>query len=245
MSARLKPLLPKNPSSLEGQLEPDLIQPMTLICTIQDATTGTMMTTNNHFSVLMIEEPEPPVSEPTTQVEPPKEWSPCLPPLLKWERWLLKHFVIAANPSTNSSELPVLMQTTDMSNIHLTKGLLDCGVSDMFMSSDFMKQKHLMMKLLTHPIPVYNVNGTLNEAGSISEVINVMLWYCDHSECVTFAVTSIGTHNLILGLNWLWKQPGGRLGYKQSQNESLPKSLSHLSKWIECWAKSIIQRSHK
>ena len=64
MSARLEPLLAENPSLLEGQLEPDLIQPMTLVHTFRDATTGTMMTTNNHFSVLMIEEPKPPVSEP-------------------------------------------------------------------------------------------------------------------------------------------------------------------------------------
>ena len=68
-----------------------------------------------------------------------------------------------------------------------------------------MKWKHLTMKLLTHPIPVYNVDGTLNEVGSIFEVVDVMLRYRDHSERATFAVTSIGTHDLILGLNWLWK----------------------------------------
>ena len=97
------------------------------------------------------------------------------------------------------------MQTTDMGDIHLMKGLLDCGASDMFMSSDFVKWKHLMTKLLTHPIPVYNVDVNLNKVGSISKVVNVMLQYCDHSECATFAVTSISTHNLILGLNWLQK----------------------------------------
>ena len=97
------------------------------------------------------------------------------------------------------------MQTTDTGNVHSTKGLLDCGASDMFMSSDFMKQKHLTTKPLTHPILVYNVDGTLNEAGSISKIVDVMLRYHDHYECVTFAVTSIGTHDLILGLNWLRK----------------------------------------
>ena len=127
------------------------------------------------------------------------------------------------------------MQTTDMGDIHLTKGLLDCGASDMFMSSDFVKWKHLMTKLLTHPIPVYNVNGTLNKAGSISKVINVMLRYRDHSEHATFTVTSIGTHDLILGLNWLQKHnPEVDWVTNKVKNESLPKSLLHLSKQSEC-----------
>ena len=73
MSAQLEPLLPENPTLLEGQLEPDPVQPMTPVCTFRDAAIGTTMTTNNRFSVLTIEEPEPPVSEPTTQVKPLKE----------------------------------------------------------------------------------------------------------------------------------------------------------------------------
>ena len=75
----------------------------------------------------------------------------------------------------------------------------------MFTSSNFIKRKQLTMKLLSHPILVYNVDGMLNEPGSISEAVDVMMRYHDHSKLVTFMVTSIATHNLILGLTWLQK----------------------------------------
>ena len=70
MSAQLELLPPENPLLLEGRLEPNLIQPMTPVHTFQDAMTGTLMTMNNCFAVLTLEEPELLVSESTIQVEP-------------------------------------------------------------------------------------------------------------------------------------------------------------------------------
>ena len=60
-----------------------------------------------------------------------------------------------------------------------------------------------MMKKLNWPIPVYNVDRTLNEAGSISEVWDTVLQYHDHTECAMFAVMGLGSQDIILGLNWL------------------------------------------
>jgi hypothetical protein len=59
------------------------------------------------------------------------------------------------------------------------------------------------MKPLSQPIPVYNVDGSLNEAGCISKVVEVILRYHDHSECATFAVTGIDKQDVILRLTWL------------------------------------------
>jgi hypothetical protein len=56
---------------------------------------------------------------------------------------------------------------------------------------------------LYHPIPIYNVDGSPNEAGSILEVVDLTLYYRDHSERATFTVTNLGKQNIILGLNWL------------------------------------------
>jgi transposase InsO family protein len=50
---------------------------------------------------------------------------------------------------------------------------------------------------------VYNIDGTLNEAGSIREVVDVVLRYKDHSERVQFAVTGLGKQDAILGYTWL------------------------------------------
>jgi hypothetical protein len=97
------------------------------------------------------------------------------------------------------------MQTTDTGEVVLTTALLDCGATSEFIHTDFMKHNCLTTKALNRPIPIYNVDGSPNEAGSISEVIKVMLRYREHSKRVTFAVTGLGKQDVILGLTWLCK----------------------------------------
>ena len=52
-------------------------------------------------------------------------------------------------------------------------------------------------------IPVYNVDGTTNEAGHITEVVNLIVQYKYHSEQSSFHVTGIGQMTVILGHMWL------------------------------------------
>src|SRR6266487_1599781 len=47
------------------------------------------------------------------------------------------------------------------------------------------------------------MDGSLNKAGSIREVVDLVLWFKDHSECALFAVTNLGMQKLILGFDWL------------------------------------------
>ena len=49
---------------------------------------------------------------------------------------------------------------------------------------------------------MFNVDGTQNEAGSITEVIDAILRFKDHMEQTTFAVTSLGSQALILRYTW-------------------------------------------
>jgi hypothetical protein len=56
---------------------------------------------------------------------------------------------------------------------------------------------------LTKPIPVYNVDGTANDAGAITDIANVILCYENHSEHTQLAVTCLGKQSLILEYNWL------------------------------------------
>jgi hypothetical protein len=91
----------------------------------------------------------------------------------------------------------------DTGEMHATTALLDSGATGLFVNADFMKRNQLTTKPLSQPIPVYNVDGSPNEAGSISEVVEVVLRYRDHSEQATFAVTSLGRQDLILSLTWL------------------------------------------
>jgi len=56
---------------------------------------------------------------------------------------------------------------------------------------------------LSRNIPVFNVDGSPNEAGQISEVVNVVLRYKTHSERMLLAVSRLRKQNLILGYDWL------------------------------------------
>src|SRR5277367_5244952 len=53
-----------------------------------------------------------------------------------WEKRLPERYIVAANPSTNSFELPISMQTLDTGEILTTNALLDSGTTDLFISSD-------------------------------------------------------------------------------------------------------------
>ena len=47
--------------------------------------------------------------------------------------------------------------------------LLDSGATGMFIDQEFVKAKNLTTRQLPQPIPLYNIDGTLNDAGSIHE----------------------------------------------------------------------------
>jgi hypothetical protein len=50
---------------------------------------------------------------------------------------------------------------------------------------------------------VYNVDGTLNEGGSIEEAIDLMVSFGHHRERCTFHITNLGSTDVIIGLPWL------------------------------------------
>jgi hypothetical protein len=52
-------------------------------------------------------------------------------------------------------------------------------------------------------IPVYNIDGTANEAGMITDITDVILRYENHSEHTQLAVNRLAKQSMILGYNWL------------------------------------------
>ena len=52
----------------------------------------------------------------------------------------------------------------------------------LFIDIDYMKSKNLKTQCLPRAIPVYNVDGTPNKVGHITEVINLIVQYKGHSE---------------------------------------------------------------
>jgi hypothetical protein len=81
--------------------------------------------------------------------------------------------------------------------------LVDCGATGLFIDQEYVKSNRLPTKKLSRVVPVFNVDGTPNEAGCITEVVELIVRYETHSERALFAVTGLGRQNLILRITWL------------------------------------------
>jgi len=122
----------------------------------------------------------------------------------KWEKRLPKRLSVNTLDARKTSIiLPIEVSTTDTSEMHSVKALLDSGATGNFIDRDFVRTKGINAWSISRPIPVYNVDGSPNEAGQISEVVDVVLRYKTHSERTLLAVSSLGKQNMILGYTWL------------------------------------------
>jgi predicted aspartyl protease len=97
----------------------------------------------------------------------------------------------------------VEIESTDTAVKRRTQALIDCGATGCFIDIEWAKLNNIPTCPLTNPIPVYNVDGTANDAGMITDITNVVLRYDNHSEHTQLAVTHLGKQSMILGYNWL------------------------------------------
>jgi hypothetical protein len=103
-----------------------------------------------------------------------------------------------------SLAVDVEIESTDTAVKQCTQALIDCGATGCFIDIEWAKLNNIPMCPLTKPIPVYNVDGTANDTGAITDIADVILCYENHSERTQLAVTRLGKQSLILGYNWLW-----------------------------------------
>ena len=128
-----------------------------------------------------------------------KVWKP------KWEKALPERYTISAIGESNSFKLKVELESTDTLERKSINSLVDSGATGEFINRDYAKSCRFNLLKLTHPIPVYNIDRSPNEAGSITEAVSLILQYKNHSKWTTFCVTSLGKQKLILGHSWLQK----------------------------------------
>jgi len=152
----------------------------------------------NRFAVLDVEEVNTDIRKPidaplllpsdldrTTQPRKPK-----------WEKRLPKR--LSVNTLNAHGTLIILLievSTTDTSEVYSVKALLDSGAMGNFIDRDFVRMKGINTQSISRPIPVYNVDGSPNEAGQISEVVDVVLRYKTHSRRTFLTVSSLGRQN--------------------------------------------------
>jgi hypothetical protein len=97
----------------------------------------------------------------------------------------------------------VEIESMDTTVKRCTQALIDCGATGSFIDIEWAKLNNVPTRPLSKPIPVYNVDGTANDAGAITDIADVILRYRNHSERTQLAVTRLGKQSLILGYNWL------------------------------------------
>jgi hypothetical protein len=97
----------------------------------------------------------------------------------------------------------VEIESTDTTVRRCTQALIDCSATGCFIDIEWANLNNIPTCPLTNPIPVYNVDGTANDTGAITDIADVILRYKQHSEHTQLAVTHLGKQSLILGYNWL------------------------------------------
>jgi len=91
----------------------------------------------------------------------------------------------------------------DTSKLHSVEALLDSGATESLINRDFVHSEGMNTWTLSHNIPVFNVDGSPNKAGQISEVVDIVLRYKTHSKRILLAISGLGKQSLILGYDWL------------------------------------------
>jgi len=103
-----------------------------------------------------------------------------------------------------STHIQVQIQTLDTRAQHELQALLDSGATGLFLSTSFVERNNLNTRKLPRAIPVYNVDGTLNQGGSIKEEVEVIMTFQGHTEKAVFAVCDLGEKDAIIGHTWLF-----------------------------------------
>jgi hypothetical protein len=91
-----------------------------------------------------------------------------------------------------------------------------------------MKSNRLPTKKLSQPVPVFNVDGTANEASSILEVVELIIRYDRHSEHALFSVTSLRSQNMILGITWL-REHNPEIDWREGSDDTMS---SEMLRWL-------------
>ena len=83
--------------------------------------------------------------------------------------------------------------------------MIDSGATALFIHDRFVNQHKIWRIPLKRPIPLSNIDGTKNKAGSLTHYARLTLKIGDHEETSDFLITDIGPEDVILGLPWLKK----------------------------------------
>jgi hypothetical protein len=116
--------------------------------------------------------------------------------------------------------------------------MVDSGATALFVDKKYAESQKMWQIPLEQPIRLHNIDGTLNEAGSITHKVKLLLKVGPDEEFFEFYVTSLGPEKVILGLPWLrhrnptinWQEGTMHLGADQGMSpEPLEIELTRIA----------------
>src|SRR5258705_8854590 len=111
--------------------------------------------------------------------------------------------IYVLSKSAHALNMSIELQTTTSLCSVSTSTLLDSGATGMFVNRAFAQKHKLETRPLPNPVPVHNVDGIPNENGSITEEVEVILQYGQHTEKACLAVANLGWQTIIIRHSWL------------------------------------------
>jgi len=173
-------------------------------CLVRPAKSAPWSLLVNRFAVLNIEEVNTDIHEPIDTLLPSTPDRKALPQRPKWEKRLPRQLSANTLDTRGTSiTFPIEISTTDTSEVHSVKVLLDSGATGNFIDKDFICTKGISTQNVSCPIPVFNMDGSPNKAGQISEVVDIVLHYKTHSERMLLAISNLRKQSMIFGYTWL------------------------------------------
>ena len=86
------------------------------------------------------------------------------------------------------------------------KALLDIGAGGKFINQNFVLRENIRTHKLAKPITIYNVDGTENKTGTITQYVDVNLQIGNRTTSTKLLVTGLGCQKIILGFPWFKEQ---------------------------------------
>ena len=95
------------------------------------------------------------------------------------------------------------LERLDMQEGITVEALLDSGVTELVMSSEFAKKQSFKLKKLERLIQVRNVDRSFNKEGPIENTVEVNIYLKRHRERTEIDVMGGQKWSVILGMPWL------------------------------------------
>ena len=129
------------------------------------------------------------------------------------------------NPSSPHYHIPIVIRGLNKSKRAIA--MIDCGASDIFINKRFVHLNKILTHKLDKPRPVYNIDGSLNKAGSITHGVWLSMSIGIYTEKLRFYITNLGPEDIILGGPW-FDQVDLIIHWKERSIE-IPDSLEDVS----------------